>query len=81
MSTARVDPLRQLRELERDIKSIFSVLTRVRNVRVRTAARMLDMSEREVRENLPIKVYGPKTHRVSLNDIDEFDKRRTLQPK
>jgi hypothetical protein len=67
--------------LRRECESVLAQLEKLRSVKIKTAAELLDISEEQVRALLPIKVYGPKTHRVALSDIEALQSARTLQPK
>lgn len=73
----RTDPVKHLRaECERVIEQ----LRKIQCIPVKAAAQTLGISAREVREKLPVKILGPKTHRVSMADIDAFLEKRTVRP-
>ena len=69
-----------LSQLEREAARILGQLRRLETLPVPSVAKLLRKSPRWVRENLPVIVEGPRSHRVRLLDIEEFQQRRTVWP-
>jgi hypothetical protein len=74
-----VDPIRKLREVGSVATELADQLQRLRRISVPAASRLLQIPKEAVRRHFKVRVYGPKTHRVSLDDIEAFDKGRTLE--
>ena len=75
----RLDAIEQLREVARTATAVADQLARLRRISVPAASILLQIPKEAVRRHFRVRVYGPKTHRVSLDDIEAFDKRRTIQ--
>jgi polyphosphate kinase len=52
---------------------------RLRRIKVPAAARCLGISKGQVEALFKVRLYGPKTRMVDLNEVEAFDKRRTLR--
>lgn len=72
------DPIKNLRDVAIGAGRLADQLGKLRLMSVPDAARLLNISEWAVRRYLPIRKFGHRTTRVSLDDVEDFDKRRTV---
>jgi hypothetical protein len=79
VSMTHPDPIRELRTLHKVVAELTAQLLRTRKIPLSQAAKFLRKSKPWVRANFKVIVEGPKSHSVKLDDIEAFQKRRTMR--